>query len=192
MILFSGILATVGGILTPNPKPIDPWESTIEVFVVVYVGAVAAVLVRQYNAQEDSPMVERGLEGVDGRSIGMFEVIWIENGGAVLQDSAPYWGPTAPTWQAATLSLSSRCRCPPADNTRILCCWTCGGAVLPVHVAGPSPCRWCHNHSQLHCASCNCGIHFRGQCRSVRLPRRRCHSVPGLLGHLGEVPGSLP
>ena len=112
-----------------------------------------------------------------------------ENSGAVLQDSAPYWGPSAPTWQVAIACLSSRCSCPPANNARIMCCWTCGGSVLPVHTTGPSPCHCCHNHSPVHCASCNCSLHFRGQCRwnqgahtTAQIPASLCALTAGPLG----------
>ena len=93
-----------------------------------------------------------------------------EHGGAVLQDSAPYW-PNGP--------YMASCHFEPLLSLQVPArrCWTCGGAVLPVH----SPCRWRHNHSQLHCASCNpllraMLLESRCPC-SVRLPRRRCHSV---------------
>ena len=108
-----------------------------------------------------------------------------ENGGAVLQDSAPYWGPTALTWQAATLSLSSRCRCPPAGNTRILCCWTCGGAVLPVHVAGATTTASCTVLPAIAVSTSAgnaAGISVPMQRTAAQTPGPLCARTAGLLG----------
>ena len=65
-----------------------------------------------------------------------------------------------------TLSPPGGLAAPTGRNApRIACCWSCGGASLPTHAAGPLPCRWCHSHGPIACLSCNHTLHYRGQCR---------------------------
>ena len=48
---------------------------------------------------------------------------------------------------------------------RLFCCWTCGGAAWPPAGRNPSPCPFCKASVGVPCASCNCILHSRTQCR---------------------------
>ena len=108
-----------------------------------------------------------------------------ENGGAVLQDSAPYWGPTAPAWQAAhferllSLQVPARKQHP---HPVLLDLWRrrpsrARGWTLPL--ALPQPAALCFLQLRYPLLRAM-PLESRCPC-SVRLSRRRCHSVPGLL-----------
>ena len=89
-----------------------------------------------------------------------------QHGTAVLQDSAPAWSdPQLPTWHDAVAGLAQPCVCPQANVQRLFCCWTCGGAAWPPAGRNPSPCPFCKASVGVSCASCNCILHSRTQCR---------------------------
>ena len=89
-----------------------------------------------------------------------------QHGTAVLQDSAPAWSdPQLPTWHDAVAGLAQPCVCPQANAQRLFCCWTCGGAAWPPAGRNPSPCPFCKASVGVPCASCNCILHSRTQCR---------------------------
>ena len=89
-----------------------------------------------------------------------------QHGTAVLQDSAPAWSdPQLPTWHDAVAGLAQPCVCPQANVQRLFCCWTCGGAAWPPAGRNPSPCPFCKASVGVPCASCNCILHSRTQCR---------------------------
>ena len=88
-----------------------------------------------------------------------------QHGTAVLQDSAPAWcDPQLPTWHDAVAGLAQPF-CPQAIVQRLFCCWTCGGAAWPPAGRNPSPCPFCKASVGVPCASCNCILHSRTQCR---------------------------
>ena len=87
-------------------------------------------------------------------------------GTAVLQDFAPAWSdPQLPTWHDAVAGLAQPCVCPQANVQRLFCCWTCGSAAWPPAGRNPSPCSFCKASVGVPCASCNCILYSRTQCR---------------------------